>query len=381
MAANDRSKPARKSLAALGTQIERFCRKRRTCSEDSRRRGMSFVPTSCRSLTLYAFVTVMAALMPYSYARAAEQAANTSPHSTQIILLGTAGGPAIVPLRSEPANLLVVDGKRYLIDAGESVARQLVLAGFQIAQVRTIFITHHHVDHNAGLEPLMSLDWFAQSLAPEAGPPIKIYGPPATEFLVGAALDYLSVSERIFRAGIPHMLPAKPMFEAHDISHDGVAFRDENVTVTAVENTHFSHKSEGEASGQDRSYSYRFDTPKGSVVFTGDTGPSDAVTRLAKGADVLVTEVRAAGLQPGRLQTPIQGSSPAIGELMSHLEQEHLTAEEVGKMASRAHVKLVILTHFVPAAEADATKFTAGVKKYFSGSVIPGRDFLEYDLD
>lgn len=35
----------------------------------------------------------------------------------------------------------------------------------------------------------------------------------------------------------------------------------------------------------------RFDTPDRSFVFTGDTGPSDAVTKLAEGADVLVTEV------------------------------------------------------------------------------------------
>ncbi|HXZ68670.1 MAG TPA: MBL fold metallo-hydrolase, partial [Alphaproteobacteria bacterium] len=168
-------------------------------------------------------------------------------------MLGTAGGPGVVRQRSEPASLLVVDGKPYLIDAGESVARQIVLAGFQVAQVRTIFITHHHIDHNAGLPALVSLDWFASSISPKAGEPFEIYGPPATEYLVDLAQDYLSVSERIFRAGIPHMRPSESMFVAHDIARDGLVYKDDKVKVTAVENTHFSFKSEGEKSGQDRS--------------------------------------------------------------------------------------------------------------------------------
>jgi ribonuclease BN (tRNA processing enzyme) len=305
-------------------------------------------------------------------------------HATRLILLGTAAGPGVVRLRSEPANLLVVDGTPYLIDAGESVTRQLVLAGFQPARMRTIFITHHHVDHDAGLEPLISLEWFGRSFAPSEAP-AEIYGPPATKYLVGTALDYLSVSERIFRAGIPHMLPAKPMFEAHDIDHDGVVFQDNNVKVTAVENTHFSFKSETPDTGQDRSYAYRFDTKSGSVVFTGDTGPSRAVTKLAEGADVLVSEVRAPApptvTATAAPPAPGQAANPAVAELMNHLEHEHLVPEEVGKMAARAHVKVVVLTHISPSTETDMTKFTAGVKKYFSGIVIPGSDFFEYDLD
>jgi ribonuclease BN (tRNA processing enzyme) len=40
-----------------------------------------------------------------------------------------------------------------------------------------------------------------------------------------------------------------------------------------------------------KSSSYRIQTPHGVVVFTGDTGPSDAVVKLAMDADVLVAEV------------------------------------------------------------------------------------------
>jgi ribonuclease BN (tRNA processing enzyme) len=42
----------------------------------------------------------------------------------------------------------------------------------------------------------------------------------------------------------------------------------------------------GPASASEKSYSYRFETPDRVIVFTGDTGPSDAVTELARGADL-----------------------------------------------------------------------------------------------
>ena len=343
-----------------------------------------------RQLAAFLAVSVTAAPVSSDFqACAADAASVPAHHTTRLILLGTAGGPGIVRQRSEPASLLVVDGRPYLIDAGEGVSRQIVLAGFQIAQVHTIFITHHHVDHNAGLEPLISLDWFGMSLAPQAPAPVQIYGPPATEHLVNAALDYLSVSERIFRAGIPDMRPAKGMFEAHDVSENGVVYTDDLVKVAAAENTHFSHKSMAADSGQDRSYAYRFDTPGGSVVFTGDTGPSDAVVKLAKGADVLVSEIRAGGPpQPVTVSTTAPSAppnppppSPVTRELMDHILTEHLTPDEVGKIASHARVKLVVLTHISPSTETDMTRFTAGVKRYFSGPVVGGADFFEYDLD
>jgi ribonuclease BN (tRNA processing enzyme) len=56
--------------------------------------------------------------------------------------------------------------------------------------------------------------------------------------------------------------------------------------VTAVENTHFHFHEMGPASASEKSYSYRFETPDRVIVFTGDTGPSDAVTELARGADL-----------------------------------------------------------------------------------------------
>lgn len=304
---------------------------------------------------------------------------------TRIILLGTNGGPRPYPARSEPANLLVVNGTPYLVDAGDGVAEQIARAGFALPSVRTIFITHHHIDHDAGLAPLIGLTWFDTAWDNQSLPPVQIYGPPATQFLTRAALDYLSVSERIFRAGVPALQPAASMFSAHDLHDNGKFYRDARITVTAAANTHFHFKSGSPATGADMSFSYRFDTPHGSVVFTGDTGPSQAVTELARNADVLVSEVclcaTPAKVQPTSTSQAGMQTAAAIDQAENfHMHNEHLTPEEVGKLATAAHVKVVILTHFVPGKTADPAKFTAGVMRYFSGPVIPGKDLLEYDL-
>jgi len=305
----------------------------------------------------------------------AQAAAESERHRTEIVLLGTKGGPSADPVRSEPATLLLVDNKPYLIDAGAGVARQLAAAGYAPPAVRTIFITHHHLDHTAGLEPLMGLTWIDAGLVGKSTPSVGIYGPPATKFLVNAALDYISVSERIFRAGIPTLPAAADMFAAHDIAGPGLVYHDASIRVIAAENTHFQHPSVGPTGQRDLSLSYRFETPGGSVVFTGDTGPSEAVTRLAEGADILVSEVYLP--TPDLLPATSEASAKLNAQLAEHMSHEHLTPEEVGKMAAAAHVRTVVLTHTVARDTPDEDqRLIAGVRRYFSGRVIAGHDLL-----
>jgi len=305
-------------------------------------------------------------------------------HSNRIILLGTRGGPAADAVRSESASLLVIDGTPYLIDAGSGTARRLAEAGYPLSRIKTIFITHHHLDHTAGLEPIISLSWIGTGLGGRKVPPVNIYGPPATEFLVKAALNYLSVSARIFTAGIPSLPSPEGMFIGHDMA-PGLIYQDEKVKVTAVENTHFGHASYGPDGKKDMSFSYRFDTPKGSVVFTGDTGPSEAVNQLAKGADILVSEASLPAA--GAPATPTAAATAPAGgalasELGEHMAREHLSPEEIGKMAAAAGVKQVVLYHLVIGNSADAARrLEDGVHRYFKGPVTVGKDLLSFDLD
>ena len=95
------------------------------------------------------------------------------------------------------------------------------------------------------------------------------------------------------RAGLVNGQLRSP-FVAHEIQGDGLVYKDEVIRVTAAENAHYALMP-AQSRREIKSYSYRIETPHGVIVFTGDTGPSDAVTQLAKGADVLVTEVQDLG--------------------------------------------------------------------------------------
>src|SRR5690348_14588286 len=84
---------------------------------------------------------------------------------TEILFLGTAGGPPLRLLRSEPSTLLIVDGRQYLIDCGIGTMRRMLRAGVKSEQVSTIFLTHLHADHDLGLADVMANDFFVQSTA------------------------------------------------------------------------------------------------------------------------------------------------------------------------------------------------------------------------
>jgi len=310
-----------------------------------------------------------------------ESMAQTSPSpsktGTRLITLGTSGGPPPRAGRAQSSNLLIVNGALYVVDAGDGVARRLAKARINVRDVGTVFITHHHDDHTAGLGTLMSVAWDNQRTKP-----INVYGPPGTEALVKAAVQYFSISAEIRIADGGRTVPIAQVFFGHDVG-TGAIYRDANIKVTAVENSHFDFHKGGPAAGKHKSYSYRFETPDRVIVFTGDTGASDAVTELAKGADLLVTETSSF---QDRMQRMIdsgqwQAMTPAErAGITRQATQGHMTLQDIGKMATRANVKTVVLSHL--SAQADGTDdyapWAAEVKKYFSGQILIAKDLMEF---
>ena len=286
--------------------------------------------------------------------------------------------------RSEPSTLLVVDGRRYLIDCGIGTVQRMLQAGVASESIKTIFFTHLHADHDLGLADVMENDFFRLNLT-SSTETINVYGPPQTKELVDAAFRYITYGFTAFAAE-PGAIGAglvngalKSPFVAHEIQRGGLAYQDDKIRVTAAENTHYVLMS-AEFRQQMKSYSYRFETPHGVIVFTGDTGPSDAVARLAGGADVLVSEVGDLDQETkfvnglaARNHWPPQRAAG----MMAHFRREHLDEEEVGDMASKAQVKSVVLYHYNPA---DPAAEVAQVKKRFAGPVFASADLDRYCL-
>jgi ribonuclease BN (tRNA processing enzyme) len=315
-----------------------------------------------------------AALLALSRMTRAQTALPQSKTGTRLITLGTAAGPAPRAHQGQSSNLLTVNGTHYVIDAGDGVARRIAKAGVIVRDIGTIFITHHHDDHTAGLGTLMSVAWDNQRTSP-----INVYGPPPTEALVKAAVQYYGISAESRIADGGRSIPVAQIFKGHDIG-TGSIYQDANIKVSAVENSHYDfHK--GAASGKHKSYSYRFETPDRVIVFTGDTGPSEAVTELAKDADLLITDTT---LFEERMKMMIasgqwQAMTPAEQErLTQQATQGHMTLEDIGKMAARANVKTVVLSHYVARADGNYVPWILEVKKYFAGQVVVPRDLTAF---
>jgi ribonuclease BN (tRNA processing enzyme) len=231
------------------------------------------------SVLITMFIAIGVVLGPEA-ATAQTNAASSKPIS-RLITLGTMAGPIPRPQRAQSANVLIVNGVPYVIDAGDGVVRRMAEAGINIRDIGGIFITHHHDDHTAGLGTLMSVAWDLNRTQP-----INVYGPPGTETLVKAAVQYFTLSSDIRIADGGRSVPIARVFFGHDVG-TGLAYQDANLKVQAIENTHFAFHKPGSDS---KSYSYRFQTPDRVIVFTGDTGPSEALTEFANGADLLVAE-------------------------------------------------------------------------------------------
>lgn len=302
---------------------------------------------------------------------------SAAPASTRLIILGTKSGPVPVMGRAQSADILIVNGTYYLIDAGDGVVRRLTRAGILTRKIGTIFITHAHSDHTGGLPSLLQTEFDENRKEP-----IDIYGPPGIDILVSAIKPYLAANSDIRISDGTRVVRSENLLNAHVLG-TGTVYRDANLTVKAVENTHFHFAPGSPAYGKYKSYSYRFETKDRVIVLTGDTGPSDAVTALAKRADLLVSEVldpeeaRAMRVKNGEWagMTPKQ----RLG-FMRHMQEEHLTPGEVGEMAARAGVKAVVLTHILagPDPKDDYARFAEGVRGKFSGPVTVAKDLMSF---
>ena len=338
------------------------------------------MPGGANSRRLIAVAALAAALSPGFGADA--QPANTN--DTEMLFLGTGGGPPLAANRSKPATLLIVDGRHYLIDCGMGTMQRLLQAGVDSQQIGTIFLTHLHADHDVGLVDVLANDYFVLSLR-HAADKIAVYGPPQTRELVDAAFRFIAITVRPFAAENPSTYRSiggqlTTPFVAHEFGSDGTVFQDDKIRVVAARNSHYALMP-AEFRKTLQSYSYRIETPHGTLVFTGDTGPSEAVSKLAQRADVLVAE--AAVRDDADREQFVEAmakrnhwSAARVQSFRAHFQSEHLDTNEIGQLASRAHVGSVILYHYDPDDNPPHESYVRGVERHFAGPV-----FAPDDLD
>lgn len=293
------------------------------------------------------------------------------------VTLGTMGGPMPSATRGEPANLLVHNGQLDLVDAGDGAATAFLRSGANFRALRSIWISHIHFDHIGGLFGVLGL-----RLQVRTSVPLTIYGPPGTKTIVDGLVAAMRPSARS-GFGVPGEVPIDPAAGIRVVELDnGSTVTLGDMKVTAAANTHYSFPAGSEEARDFRSLSFRFDLPGKSIVYTGDTGPSPAVTALAKGADMLVTEMIDVDFTIANVRRRAADlSSTDLANMETHLRTHHITTADIGAMAAAAGVKSVVITHIAgggSAVDGSSDRYVREVKAKFGGDVRVASDMERF---
>jgi ribonuclease BN (tRNA processing enzyme) len=317
--------------------------------------------------------------------------------TTELVLLGTAGAPMPVAGRAGISSALIVNERVFVIDCGRGSPSAFANAGLDFCHLEGVFLTHLHADHTGDLAGMLLYPWGVR--VGDNGPlaPIRVYGParpealpagdgdfcrettihpelpaPGTtdlvdDILAGYAyhLNVMPLDARMPDAGaLVRAIDIRVPARTDGITQVPVVVDDGVVKVTAVAVTH------GRAVP---ALAYRFDTPDGSVVFSGDTTVNDDLIALAQGADILVHQV--ADLD----YLKRHGTTGAALERMAAL---HTDVTQVGSVAERARVHELILSHYLPAARDTITdaEWEQRAGQGFSGKTTAGSDGLRRAL-
>ncbi|MCC7463170.1 MAG: MBL fold metallo-hydrolase [Gammaproteobacteria bacterium] len=311
---------------------------------------------------------------------AAQAAAVVAPiPRAQWVTLGTVGGPPLHAGQAPIANALVVGDALYLFDVGNGVLRQLDGAGLAVRNLHGVFLTHHHVDHNADLGLVILQAWtFA------AHQPVPVLGPPGTVHLVsglvGANAPTVLAGFAVNGAPNPPLASAVAARElAAELAEPTVVFEDGTLRVSAISVEHFQIPPVGHLDALPRAVAYRVEAGGRSFVYSGDTGPTGQLAKLARGADVLFTEVvDIPSIEVSLRQLMAQAPPGRVAAMARNMSRNHLEPEVIGQIATDAGVKRVVLTHYVPGFK--AMRNPAELVRRV-GSRYPGPVSLAHDLE
>jgi len=297
-------------------------------------------------------VLVVAVLLAAAGAEGAGPKRAAGCRGTRVVMLGT-GTPAADPSRAGPSLAVVAEGRAYLVDAGAGVVKRAVAGlrkacpGLRVRDVTRVFLTHLHSDHTVGLPDMLLIPW-----ALGRRRPLEVYGPPGTRAMV----EHLRAAYREdIQARLGSGRPVHPEgIEAvvREIE-PGAVIRDGAVRVTAFGVKHGDWK---------HAYGYRFDTPRRTVVVSGDTTPSEAVIAACDGCDVLVHEVYA--------RAGARRRDPAW---QAYLATHHTASDELARLANKARPKLLVLYHQLTLG-ATHRQLLDEVKRRYKGRVVYARD-------
>lgn len=285
----------------------------------------------------------------------------------KVTLLGT-GSPVPMVNRASSGYLVEIGEEILVFDHGAGAHENFLRAGKRAVDLNTIFFSHLHTDHCLDYARLVHSRWDQG-----AGqiPELKVYAPEYMQRMT----DLLFGDQGVFHNdldGRTNSIPSQRVYQnrggtlprlrpSPDVTalYDGQVIESDNWKVTVREVIH--------QPGFIEPYAFRLDTEEGSFVYSGDTGPCDAIEELAQGADILV-----------HMCYFISGSFMKPGQQLT--SSGHL---EAANTAAKAGVKTLVTTHFTPQMDALGVRerCLAEMSEIFKGRIIWGEDLLEIPME
>jgi ribonuclease BN (tRNA processing enzyme) len=278
----------------------------------------------------------------------------------RILLLGTGAGITPKAGRQSTAAAFRCGGGTYVIDCGNGIGPQLMRARVPLESLRAIFITHHHLDHVADFGVLLAQCWSRLQA------PVALLGPPPLRRMFELFLEMFSLDlqGRVAEEG---RAPLSSYVEVSEFAAPGACYEDDWVRVAAANVVHppLTH-----------AYAFRFEE-KGSgvsVVFSGDTAPTQALADFASGAQTLVHEAT----YPTALAQALGAGTSE--QLLARMARAHSPVTDAARIAAKAGVRRLVLSPLAPATGVDDAQWIAAARREFAGEVVVGRDLLEIPL-
>lgn len=207
-----------------------------------------------------------------------------------------------------PAGFLVqAGGSAWLVDGGSGTLQRCVRAGVDPRALVGGFYSHWHPDHMGDLLPLLFTFRVTER---------------ATDYPIWAGAGFQEVLDGLQEVFGRWLEFGSQGAVVHELSVRGPDHA--RLGPLAVRTRPANHGAGG--------LHLRFEADGASVVFSGDTGPSDALADLAKDADLLVCECAGSDAEP------VKG---------------HLTPSGVLAIVKAAKPREVWLTHLYPHVDAD----------------------------
>lgn len=271
-----------------------------------------------------------------------------------ITLLGT-GSPMVDANRAGPSTLVRAGGQVFLVDCGRGALMRAAAVGVGAAGLTALLLTHLHSDHITDLGDVITTRWVTTFVRT----PLPVIGPPGTMAVVQATLAALA-PDISYRIAHHADITEPPAVEVHEYT-DGQVWDSGGVQIRVAPTDHRP---------VEPTIGFRIEHDGASVVLAGDSVPCKSLDDLAAGAGALVATVIRKDLVQ---QVPQQ----RLKDILDY----HSSVEEAGATATRAGVRTLILTHYVPPiGPGQEDQWRALAATTFDGPVELGNDLHRVEV-